>query len=102
MTGGICLADWKMKRGISTKLSQWDCFLGSGETQEAITSEQRQRTYRDSQNQAFQPPAPSNTKKDVVCKGVPLPGDTAKGKHAFHGSFTEYGVEMLPLPSRTH
>lgn len=39
------------------------------------------------QNQACQLPAPSNTKKDVVCKDVPLLGDTAKEKKCFSWQF---------------
>lgn len=66
MTGEICLLDWKTKRSTNTK-SQWACFLSSGETQGAITSEQRKRRHQDSQYQCKSKSAPSSVKHQKGC-----------------------------------
>lgn len=71
------------KEGYKHKTKPVGLILSSGETQGAITPEQRQRRYRDSWYLCKPKSAPSNTKKDVVSKNVPLLADNAKGKMLF-------------------
>lgn len=91
------------QRGVQTQKVSGLVFWALGKPKEPSHQSKGRgdtRTLSTSANQN-QLPALSSTKKDVVCKDVPPLGDPAKGKNAFHGSFTEHGVEMLSPPMRT-